>query len=226
MNACEDLMDTECMMAPLSAREKLVGSSDEDESAERCVSSSMSSKNIEKKSKDEVKKNTTKRMTELISLQKSNGEFKISDEDWTGSVLEEYLGSYSDVKSNCPSGIEMNLWITALSMKLLETKMEDKKDLWDLVMRKSHKFLIKELNGSIESLLDLAAKYVTTWCHHQSWHQPLHAGSSSVQSKQCITRILLLLNKRPKSHPFRDDTIDCFLLHMYLLMWSPKHNIS
>ena len=84
----------------------------------------------------------------------------MSDEDWTGSVLEEYLGSYSDVKSNGPPGIEMNLWITALSMKVLEIKMEDKKDLWDLVMRKSHKFLNKELNGSIENLLDLAAKYV------------------------------------------------------------------
>ena len=160
MNACEDLMDTECMMAPLSAREKFVGSSDEDECAEKCVSSLKSSKNIEKKSQVEVKKNSTERMTELISLQKSNGVFKISDEDWTGSVLEDYLGSYSDVKSNCPLGIEMNLWITALSMKVLEIKMEDKKDLWDLVMRKSHKFLNQELKGAMENLIDQAAKYV------------------------------------------------------------------
>ena len=135
-------------------------STDKGECAERCVSSLMSSRNMEKKSRDEAKKNTTERMTELISLQKSNGEFKISDEDWTGSVLEEYLGSYSDVKSNCPTGIEMNLWITALSMKILELKMEDKKDLWDLVMRKSHKFLNQELNEAMENLLDLAVTYV------------------------------------------------------------------
>ena len=122
----------------------------------------MLSRNAEKKSQADVKKNITERMTELISLQKSDGVFKISDEDWTGSVLEEYLGSYSDVKSDCPPGIEINLWITALSMKILETKMEDKKDLWDLVMRKSHKFLKKELNGAMENLFDQAAKYVTS----------------------------------------------------------------
>ena len=155
-----DLIEAGSMMQPLSAMERSAVSSDEDECAERCVSSLMLSRNAEKKSQAEVKKNITERMTELISLQKSNGVFKMSDEDWTGSVLEEYLGSYSDVKSNGPPGIEMNLWITALSMKVLEIKMEDKKDLWDLVMRKSHKFLNKELNGSIENLLDLAAKYV------------------------------------------------------------------
>ena len=157
---CDDLIEAGSMMQPLSAMERSAVSSDEDECAERSVSSLMSSRNAEKKSQAEVKKDITVRMTELISLQKSNGEFKISDEDWTGSVLEEYLGSYSDVKSNCPTGIEMNLWITALSIKVLEIKMEDKKDLWDLVARKSHKFLNKELNGAIENLLDLAAKYV------------------------------------------------------------------
>ena len=104
--------------------------------------------------------NSGDRMTELINLQKSNGVFELSSENWVGSVLEEYLGSYSDVKSNCPPGIEMNLWITALSMKILEIKMGDKKDLWDLVMRKSHKFLNQKLKGNLEILIDQAEKYV------------------------------------------------------------------
>ena len=43
------------------------------------------------------------------------------------------LGAYTDVKFGCPKGMNKNLWITALSMKILEIRMGDKKDLWDLV---------------------------------------------------------------------------------------------
>ena len=107
-----------------------------------------------------VKGNSGDGITDLINLQKANGAFELSSENWVGSVLEEYLGSYSDVKSNCPPGIEMNLWITALSMKILEIEMGDKKDLWDLVMRKSHRFLNQKLKGNLEILIDQAEKYV------------------------------------------------------------------
>ena len=113
--------------------------------------------------KIEAKKESMDKMTELINLQKSNGVFEISSENWIGSVYEEYLGSYSDVKSRCPKGIDINLWITALSMKIFEVKMEDKKDLWDLVMRKSHKFLHVELhkdNEIYENLMNQAEKFV------------------------------------------------------------------
>ena len=44
--------------------------------------------------------------------------------------------------------------------QIFEIKMADKKDLWDLVMRKSHKFLIQELKGNIKNLVDQAEKYV------------------------------------------------------------------
>ena len=115
--------------------------------------------------KIEAKKQSMDKMTELINLQKSNGVFEISSENWIGSVYEEYLGSYSDVKSSCPKGIDINLWITALSMKIFEIKMEDKKDLWDLVMRKSHKFLnakLNNINENFESLMNQAEKFVKT----------------------------------------------------------------
>ena len=115
--------------------------------------------------KIEDKQHSKDKMTELINLQKSNGAFEISSENWIGSVYEEYLGSYSDVKSSCPEGIDINLWITALSMKIFEVKMEDKKDLWDLVMRKSHKFLNAELNKineNYENLMNQAEKLVKT----------------------------------------------------------------
>ena len=61
-------------------------------------------------------------MAELISLQKSNGLFEISNKEWTGSVLEKYLGAYTEVKFGCPLGMKSYLWITALSMKILEIK--------------------------------------------------------------------------------------------------------
>ena len=112
-----------------------------------------------------MKKESMDKMTELINLQKSNGVFEISSKNWIGSILEEYLGCFPDVKSSCPKGIEINLWITALCMKILEVKMEDKKDLWDLVMQKSHKFLNAELNKvdeTYENLMNQAEKFVKT----------------------------------------------------------------
>ena len=131
--------------------------------AERCVSS-FSSRSRERE-KCETTTGTKDRMTELINLQKSNGMFDVPREHWAGSVLEIYLGSYMDVKSSCPSGIEMPLWITALSMKILEIKMGDKKELWDLIERKSHKFLNLEMQKekqNCQELIDQAEKYIKT----------------------------------------------------------------
>ena len=100
---------------------------------------------------------------DLINLQKSNGAFEVSVNGWDGSILEKYLGSYSDLYSKCPSGISIHLWITALSMKILELKMGEEKDLWDLVMRKSQIFIRAELNklkADYEELIDQAEKFV------------------------------------------------------------------
>ena len=79
-------------------------------------------------------------MTDLISLQKSNGSFEITNDGWTGSVVEKYLGNYNEVEKTCPVGIAMYVWITALSMKILEVKMGDKEEIWVLVHQKSKTF--------------------------------------------------------------------------------------
>ena len=105
------------------------------------------------------------RMSELISLQKSNGIFDISSNDWTESVLEFYVGKYEDVHSCCPPGVTITLWITALAIKILEIKMSDKKDLWELVAQKSKKSLNVELKKNkeqLQALLDKAEEYVNS----------------------------------------------------------------
>jgi hypothetical protein len=76
---------------------------------------------------DSRKTNQTEdRMNELIGLQKSNGIFEISSKDWTKSVMDFYAGKYEDVKSSCPPGVTLELWITALAIKIMEVKMSDK----------------------------------------------------------------------------------------------------
>ena len=124
-------------------------SSNEKTGAERCVSNPQIS------GRKEVKPQAKDRMTELINLQKSSGAFDVSREDWAGSVLEDFLGDYEEVKSICPSEIAIHLWITALSMKILEIKMGDEKELWDLVVRKSLKFLDVEMKKTEKDSQDV-----------------------------------------------------------------------
>ena len=131
--------------------------SDEDDGAERCVN------NFQSRGRKEIKPQSKDKMTELINLQKSNGAFDVSREYWVGSVLEDFLGDYEDVKSNCPSEIEMSLWITTLSLKILEIKMGDEKELWDLVVRKSLKFLNGEMQKTkqdFQRLIEQAEKFI------------------------------------------------------------------
>ena len=102
-------------------------------------------------------------MTQLISLQKSNGIFEISPPNWKGSVFEVFAGKYEDVQSSCPTGIKLNLWITALAIKIMEVKMSEKKELWELVIQKSKKLLNKEIkknSETIQLLLDKAEEYI------------------------------------------------------------------
>ena len=102
-------------------------------------------------------------MTELISLQKSNGIFEISSNDWPESVFDFYAGKYEDVQTGCPSGVALNLWITALAIKIMEIKMSDKKELWELVVQKSKKSINVELKkdkDQLQMLLGKAEEYV------------------------------------------------------------------
>ena len=90
------------------------------------------------------------KMTELVSLQKSNGMFEISAKNWKDSVFSLYAGSYANVTTTCPDGVTFNLWLTSLAIKILEIKMSVKKALWELVVHKSKKYIIGQLMNSDE----------------------------------------------------------------------------
>jgi hypothetical protein len=129
-----------------------------DDGAESCVSpfAQFSTNSVSKTKQPED------RMDELISLQKSSGMFEISLKDWTGTALDFYLGKYEDVQSKCPSGVAINLWFTALAITIMEIKMSEKKELWELVAQKSKKSLNVELKKNKEqfqALLDKAEEY-------------------------------------------------------------------
>ena len=103
------------------------------------------------------------RMTELISLQKSSGMFEISSNDWQNSVFEYYAGEYVAVQDSCPPGITIILWTTAIAINILEIKMSDQKELWELVARKSKNCLNVELKKDkqqLQNLLDKAKEYI------------------------------------------------------------------
>ena len=76
-------------------------------------------------------------MTSLVKLQASNGMFAVTKEKWETSVFEKYLGTFDNVTSRCPNSIELNIWVTALAMTILEVHMKEKKELWELVAEKS-----------------------------------------------------------------------------------------
>ena len=63
------------------------------------------------------------RMAALICLQKSGGAFEIPSDKWKTSGFEVYLGKYEDCNSSCPARLKINLWVTALAIKILELKM-------------------------------------------------------------------------------------------------------
>ena len=73
-------------------------------------------------------------LNELIDLQSANGIFKM------GKSIEILLDmKEEDIKKKCPQGIDMDVWITALCIVLIETKFNESKDLWELVTSKARK---------------------------------------------------------------------------------------
>ena len=117
-------------------------------------------KNLNKTKKSSVDND----MTELVKLQTSSGMFEITANGWKTSVFETYLGKFQEVKESCPEGTELNAWLTSLAMKILELKMGEKKDLWELVAEKSKKFLLSQLLNNEEEynkLQEKAEEYIT-----------------------------------------------------------------
>lgn len=64
--------------------------------------------------------------------------------------FNKYLGRFDDVKAGCPEGIEMDAWLTALCMTIMEIEMSGQKDLWELVAEKGKQYLLKQLLNNEE----------------------------------------------------------------------------
>ena len=103
------------------------------------------------------------RMTALICLQKSGGAFEIPADKWMNSGLDLFLGKFEDCHSSCPAGFKITLWVTALAIKVLELKMIETKDIWELAAKKSKKYLLNELKEDREQyriLIQKAEEYI------------------------------------------------------------------
>ena len=133
-------------------------SSDGDCEAEACMMLSLDDSDMMRSKKSNKTKPSGDEMTELVSLQKSNGMFEVSSNNWEDSVFNVYAGSHANVKKSCPSGAAFNVWLTALAIKILEIKMSEKKELWKLVVKKSKKYLIGQLANNDEQCQIILAK--------------------------------------------------------------------
>ena len=107
---------------------------------------------------DSSLKTSDDQMTQLLDFQRSNGTFEISPENWINSIFEVYAGSYDDAQSSCPAGIKITLWITALAIEILELKLDEKRDLWELIVEKSIKYILSELKQNKLELMVLLTK--------------------------------------------------------------------
>ena len=103
------------------------------------------------------------KMTALISLQNANGMFALSGDGWNESVFELYVGKLEEVKSACPKHVGFDLWTTALAIKIMELKMDEKRDLWELVAEKGKQYLLSQLTHGehqYNTLLEEAERYM------------------------------------------------------------------
>ena len=94
---------------------------------------------------------------ELIDLQLANGTFKY------GKCLETLINmTENGLNNTCPPGLDLDFWITAICVVILETRFDQDKDLWVLVAEKAKKYLMKNQNGTNE-VLEKARKIVTQY---------------------------------------------------------------
>jgi hypothetical protein len=93
-------------------------------------------------------------LNEMIDLQSANGTFKM------GKSIETLLDmKEEDIKKKCPQGVELDVWITALCIILIETKFKESKDLWELVTSKARKS-IECITENLDEILVEAKKHV------------------------------------------------------------------
>ena len=96
---------------------------------------------------------------ELIDLQLANGTFKY------GKCLETLMNMPEDSLNNtCPPGLELDFWITAICIVIIETRFDQDKDLWVLVAEKAKKYLIRnQRRNCTDEILEEARKIVNQY---------------------------------------------------------------
>ena len=93
---------------------------------------------------------------ELIDLQLANGSFNY------GKCLETLTNMPEDgLQSTCPPGLDLDFWITAICVAILETRFDQDKDLWVLVSEKAKKYLIRnQKKNCLDEILEEARRLV------------------------------------------------------------------
>ena len=91
-------------------------------------------------------------LTLLIRLQSASGSFV-----WGDVIAKLWNRTQEDLMAANPGSGE-DLWITTLAIRALE-EMTSQKDLWELIVQKAKKFVVKQLGeAGLENLLAVAAK--------------------------------------------------------------------
>jgi len=131
-NASDSIIRRSCMLMDCSNFKEEMEESDNDMSFGLFeAESSSDDSDGEEEMKCSVKEPG---LNELIDLQSANGIFKM------GKSIEILLDmKEEEIKKKCPQGIDMDVWITALCIVLIETKFSENKDLWELVTSKARK---------------------------------------------------------------------------------------
>ena len=88
-------------------------------------------------------------MLNLIHLQSADGSFKF------GQAFEVMMKlDYEKIQAKCPENIEMEVWVTAIAVALLEKKFASDKYLWELIAHKSIIYLKKHTSTPIYIIRD------------------------------------------------------------------------
>ena len=96
-------------------------------------------------------------ITALVDLQSTNGCFQ-----W-GKGFDRQGLDKKKVTDSTPSGTEFSEWLTALAIQLMELKLQDHRDVLELVIKKARKYLTFALEPQDDGeLLTQARAFIQT----------------------------------------------------------------
>ena len=96
-------------------------------------------------------------MQELVNNQNFDGSY-------TWSSCFEMAGLKKDqVDQTKPEHVSENVWLSAIAMKILELKLESRKDSWALIAAKIQKFICSQVQD-MDALMKDAEKVVSSFC--------------------------------------------------------------